>query len=240
MTGTLINIVTVLLGGGAGTLIGHRLPDRMRETVMHGLGLVTFLVGLQMALQTNNILIVMGSILAGGLLGEWWEIERRLDDLGQWIEARISQAGDTGTSGPSVGQAFVTASLVFCVGPMSILGSIQDGLTGDFRLLAIKSMLDGFAAMAFSTTMGWGVMLAAITILLYQGGLSLLAGLVGAGVASGLTSTRPEIVELTATGGVLIMGIGLLLLAIKRIRVANFLPAIAIAPLIVMILARFS
>jgi hypothetical protein len=240
MTGTLINIVTVLLGGGAGTLIGHRLPDRMRETVMHGLGLVTFLVGLQMALQTNNILIVMGSILAGGLLGEWWEIERRLDDLGQWIEARISQAGDTGTSGPSVGQAFVTASLVFCVGPMSILGSIQDGLTGDFRLLAIKSMLDGFAAMAFSTTMGWGVMLAAITILLYQGGLSLLAGLVGAGVASGLTSTRPEIVELTATGGVLIMGIGLLLLEIKRIRVANFLPAIAIAPLIVMILARFS
>jgi len=239
MTGTLINIVTVLLGGGAGTMIGHRLPDRMRETVMHGLGLVTFLVGLEMALQTNNILIVMGSILAGGILGEWWQIERRLDDFGQWIEGRISQAGGTDAPEASVGQAFVTASLVFCVGPMSILGSIQDGLTGDFRLLAIKSLLDGFAAMAFSTTMGWGVMLAAITILLYQGGLSLLAGLVGAGVASGLTSTRPEIVELTATGGVLIMGIGLLLLEIKRIRVANFLPAIAIAPLIVTILARF-
>jgi len=126
--------------------------------------------------------------------------------------------------------------LVFCVGPMSILGAIQDGLTGDFRLLAIKSLLDGVAAMAFSSTMGWGVMLAAVTILLYQGGLSLIAGLVGAGMAAGITPDRPEIIEMTATGGVLIIGIALLLLDLKKMRVANFLPAIAIAPIIVSLL----
>lgn len=233
MTGTLLNIATVLLGGGAGTAIGHRLPEQMRETVMHGLGLVTLLVGLDMALQTNNILIVMASVLLGGVIGEWWQIESRLDEFGKWIETRVApnERGDS-----PIGQAFVTASLVFCVGPMSILGSIQDGLTGDFRLLAIKSLLDGFAAMAFSTTMGWGVMLASITILLYQGGLSLIAGLAGASLASGLSPDRPEIVEMTAAGGVLIVGIALFLLDLKRMRVANFLPAIVIAPLIVVLL----
>jgi len=235
--GTLINVATVLLGGSTGTMVGHRLPAKMQETMMHGLGLVTFLVGLDMALKTNNILIVMGSVLLGGIIGEWWQIERRLNDFGRWLEARIDPVqDDVADPPPSVGRAFVTASLVFCVGPMSILGSIQDGMTGDFRLLAIKSLLDGIAAMAFSATMGWGVMLAAITILLYQGGLSLLAGLAGAGFAASLTPDRPEIVEMTATGGVLIMGIALLLLDLKKMRVANFLPAVALAPLIVTLL----
>ncbi len=233
MTGTLLNIATVLLGGGAGTAIGHRLPEQMRETVMHGLGLVTMLVGLDMALQTNNILIVMASVLLGGVIGEWWQIESRLDSFGKWVETR---AAPDGRGDSPVGQAFVTASLVFCVGPMTILGSIQDGLTGDFRLLAIKSLLDGFAAMAFSTTMGWGVMLASITILLYQGGLTVIAGLVGASFATGISPDRPEIVEMTATGGVLIIGIALFLLDLKRMRVANFLPAVIIAPLIVVLL----
>jgi len=235
--GTLINVATVLLGGSTGTIVGHRLPAEMQETMMHGLGLVTFLVGLDMALKTNNILIVMGSVLLGGILGEWWQIERRLNDFGRWLESRIDPVqDDMADTPPSVGQAFVTASLVFCVGPMAILGAIQDGMTGDFRLLAIKSLLDGIAAMAFSATMGWGVMLAAITILLYQGGLSLLAGLAGAGFAASLTPNRPEIVEMTATGGVLIMGIALLLLDLKKMRIANFLPAVALAPLIVTLL----
>lgn len=230
MIGTFLNVGTVLVGGLVGTTLGSRLPERMRETVLHGLGLVTLTVGLHLTWQTKNILIVMGSILVGAILGEWWRLEDHLHSLGAWLESRV-QRGGPGKSSTFI-QGFVTASLVFCVGPMTILGSIQDGLTGDYRLLAIKSLLDGFAALAFASTLGIGVVFSVLTILAYQGALTLLAG-----QAQHLL-TEPMIAEMAATGGVLIMGIGLLLLEIKRIRLANFLPAIAIAPIIVAILQR--
>jgi len=226
--GTLLNVGTVLVGGLAGKVLGGRLPERVRETVLHGLGLVTLTIGVQLTLQTKNVLIVMGSILVGGILGEWWRVEDRLQSLGKWLELRVQGNGEARAS--TFVQGFVTASLVFCVGPMTILGSIQDGLTGDFRLLAIKSLLDGFAALAFASTLGIGVLFSTLTILLYQGALTLLAGQMQQAL------TQPMIAEMTATGGVLILGISLLLLEIKRIRLANFLPAIAIAPLIVAIL----
>ena len=222
MTGTLLNVATVLIGSTLGTVLGQRLPDKMRQTVLHGLGLVTLVVGLRMALGTANILIVMGSVLVGGILGEWWHIEEGLQALGDMLQQRI-RIGTAGT----LAQGFVTASLIFCVGPMTILGSIRDGLVGDYSLLAIKSLLDGFAALALASSLGIGVIFSALTVLVYQGLLTILASLVQVAMSQAM------ITEMTATGGVIIMGIGLVLLDIRRIRVANFLPGIFIAPLIV-------
>lgn len=232
MIGTLLNVVTVLIGGTLGARLGARLPNQMRETVMHGIGLMTLVIGVQMALGTRNILIVLASILVGGIVGEWLRVQARLDALGQMLEARFARGEQTGT----FTRGFVTASLVFCVGPMTILGSIQDGLVGDYTLLAIKSMLDGFAGLAFASTLGIGVAFAALTVFVVQGGISLTAMLFGSALGS-VTRTTPWVIEMTATGGVLILGIGLILLDLKSVRVGNLLPAIFIAPLLVSVLA---
>ncbi len=240
MTGTIINIITVVIGGTLGTFLGARLPDKVRETVMHGLGLLVFVIGLQMALTTHNILIVMASILVGGIIGELVGIQAWLDTLGKKLEERFARGpsprelGVGGEAGKFT-RGFVTASLVFCIGPLAILGSIQDGLIGDFNLLTIKSVLDGFAGLAFASTLGIGVSFAALSVLVYQGGISLLAMLLGSALGS-VTRETPWVIEMSATGGVLIMGISLLLLDLKQIRVANLLPAVLIAPLIVVAL----
>jgi len=228
MTGTIINIITVLAGSALGVLLGSRLRAEMSETVLRGLGLVTFAIGVSMTLATANILIVLGAVLVGGILGEWGRIEDRLNGVGAWLEERFNRGREDAEDGSRFIRGFVTASLLFCVGPMTILGSIQDGLSGDYRLLAIKAMLDGFAALAFSSTLGIGVAFAALVILVFQGGLSLLAAQAQAFL------TDPMIAEMTATGGILIMGLAIsTLLEIKPIRVGNFLPALLIAPLVV-------
>ena len=229
MTGTLLNAVTVVVASLLGAYLGNRLPERMRQTVISGVGLVTAVVGMQMALGTGNILLVMGSVLVGGILGEWWQIEARLEAVGRWLEERVGDRLGS-SDGRSVTRAFVAASLVFCVGPMTIVGSLQDGLTGDYRLLAIKSVLDGFAALAFSATMGLGVILSVLTILVLQGGISLAAMAVGSALGE-VTRQTPWVIEMTATGGLLMLGISLLLLDLRRIRVANLLPAVLLAPL---------
>ncbi|MBN1121223.1 MAG: DUF554 domain-containing protein [Anaerolineae bacterium] len=231
MTGTFINIATVLVGTILGLLLGGRLNEKVKQTVMAGLGLVTIVNGIHMTLETSNILIMLGSVLVGGILGEWWHIEDGLNWLGSKLADRFDkkEAGDD--SGSRFIRGFVTASLIFCVGPMTIIGSIQDGLVGDYRLLAIKSMLDGFAALLFASSLGIGVGFSTIVILIVQGGLSLLAGQAAA------ILTDPMIAEMTAAGGVLIMAIGVgPLLELKPIRVGNLLPALLLAPLIVWIL----
>jgi uncharacterized membrane protein YqgA involved in biofilm formation len=234
MTGTIINIIAVIVGGALGSTMGARLPHKVRDTVMSGLGLMTITLGMSMALASKNLLIVMGSVLLGGVLGEWWRIEDGLEAVGRWLEARFGRPDDA-AEGRSITRAFVTASLVFCVGPLTVVGSILDGLTGNYQPLALKSMLDGFAALAFSASLGPGVLFSTLTILVYQGGLSLVAHMLGTSL-SGVSAQTPAVVEMGATGGVLIMGIGLILLDLKRIRVGNFLPAIAIAPLVVVVL----
>lgn len=234
MIGTIINIIAVLIGGTIGSVLGARLPDKVRDTVMNGLGLMTIVLGMDMALQSKNLLIVMGSVLLGGVLGEWWRIEDGLEAAGQWLEARFGRPDDA-SQGRSITRAFVTASLVFCVGPLAVVGSILDGLTGDYQPLALKSMLDGFASLAFGASLGPGVLFSTLTISVYQGGLSLAAKLLGTSL-SGISAETPAVVEMSATGGVLIIGIGLILLDLKRIRVGNFLPAIAIAPLLVIVM----
>jgi uncharacterized membrane protein YqgA involved in biofilm formation len=232
MTGTFLNIATVIIGGLIGLIFGARIPDKLKETVIAGMGLFTAAMGLQMFLKTENPLIVLGSLLIGTLLGEWWCIEDGLQNLGKYLEKRFSKSDEDGSN--KFVRGFLTASLLFCVGPMTILGSIQDGLTGDYNLLAVKSVLDGFASLAFASTLGVGVMFSTIVIFVFQGGISLFAGQLNAIV------TTPMLNELTATGGVILLGLAISsLLEIKKIRVGNMLPALAVAPLIVWVLSLF-
>jgi uncharacterized protein len=226
MTGTFLNVITVLVGASLGTFLGARFPERVRETVMGALGIITLVLGIGMAI-TGNVLIVLGSLLLGGVFGELLRIDEHLDAFGRAMEARFERGNAAG----KFTKGFVTASLVFCVGPLTILGSIQDGLLGDFRLLAIKSLLDGFAGLAFASTFGIGVAFAALTVFVFQGSLSVFAMLVGTALGS-VSKDTAWVVQLTATGGAILVGIGLLLLDLKRLRVANYLPAILIAPLL--------
>ena len=227
MIGTFINIAAILIGGAIGLIFGARIPEKFKSTVIAGMGLFTMAMGLQMFLKSNNQLIVLGALIFGALLGEWIGIEDMLQAFGQSLEKRFSRETEMG-SGSRFVRGFMVSSLLFCIGPMAILGSIQDGLTGDYNLLAVKSTLDGFAAIAFASTLGVGVMFSSLIILIYQGGISLLAGQLNAIV------TDPMMAEMTATGGVILIGVALSnLLEIKKIRVGNFLPALAVAPLIV-------
>lgn len=226
MTGTFLNIATVLIGGVIGLIFGARIPDRLKATVIAGMGLFTAAMGLQMFMKTENPLIVLGALLIGTLLGEWWRIEDGLQNLGEILEQRFSKESDDGSN--KFVRGFLTASLLFCVGPMTILGSIQDGLTGDYNLLAVKSVLDGFAALAFASTLGMGVLFSTIIILVYQGGISLLAAQLNTIVTPSMMN------ELTATGGVILVGLAVSsLLEIKKIRVGNMLPGLLVAPVIV-------
>jgi uncharacterized protein len=228
--GTILNVVAVLIGGGFGTVFGERLPLRVRESVLWALGLFVVTMGLKMTFDSQNGLVTLGSALAGGLLGEWWDIEGQLKRLGAALEARFARsATEDGTARFIKG--FVSASLVFCVGPLAILGSIQDGLSGNFQLLATKSVLDGFASLAFAASMGLGVVFSAVAVLIYQGALTLLAA-----QAQSLLSDA-MIREMTAAGGLLVMAIGVgPLLELRPIRVANYLPALVIAPAVVAVL----
>ena len=229
LTGTLLNIAAVLVGGAVGLIFGARLPERIRQTVISGLGLFTLAIGLRMFLEPENPIIALISLLVGGLLGEWWQVEDGLARLGARLDMRFGSGRGETTS--RFVRGFLTASLVFCVGPMTILGAIQDGLTGDYSLLAIKSVLDGFAALAFASMMGSGVLFSVLVIGLYQGGLSLLAAQAQAVFSPAMMA------EMTAVGGVLLAGIALSsLLEVRPIRVGNLLPGLAIAPLIVWLL----
>jgi len=219
--GTAINVSTVLAGGSIGTLAGARLPEGMRSTAMHAIGIVTLLVGVTNFLRFDNVLVPLISVILGLVVGELADIEGRLGRLGDYLEKRFSRGGSP------VSKAFVTTSLLFCVGPLTVIGSLQDGLNGDYSLLALKSTLDFIAALAFASVLGWGVLLSAGTVLVVQGSLTLGAGFLDPIV------TEPMISATTATGGVLIFGLGLGLLDLKEVRVANMLPALLFAPFLV-------
>lgn len=225
--GTLLNALTVLLGGSLGALIGDRLPKRIHEALFGALGLFTVLIGLLNAIATKNALIVLGSLLIGVLIGEIINIERGLERLGDWAQRKLARPGST------LSEAFVTASLLFCVGPLSILGPLENGLSGDTTKLVIKATLDGFASLAIGATLGWGVLLSIGVILAYQGSISLLAHL----ISPALHANPDTITELTATGGLILLAIGLKLLKLRDLRVANWLPALVVTPLLVMAVA---
>jgi len=234
MTGTLINVVAIIIGSLIGIIFGARLSDNLKSTVVNGMGLFTSAIGLQMFLQTQESLIVLGALIVGAVLGEWWRIEEGIANLGAWLEKRFTGSSEGGTSSRFV-RGFLAASLLYCTGPIAIMGSIQDGLNGDFQLLAVKSVLDGFISIAFASTLGIGVMFSILPIFVYQGGISLLSGTLSSVINEAMMT------EMTATGGVILFGLGISsLLEIKKIRVGNFLPAILIAPAIVWAISAFS
>ena len=220
-TGTAINVVAVLAGAALGTLIGARLSEGMRETALHAIGLVTVLVGIQSFLRFDDPLVPLVSVILGLVIGELLGIDDALKRFGDALERRFSKGGSP------VSRAFVTTSLLFCVGPLTILGSLQDGISGDFRLLALKSALDFVASLSFASVLGWGVLLSAGSVLLVQGAVTL------AGALFGSFMNEPMILALTSTGGVLLLGLGLMLLNLKEVRVANMLPALVVAPLLI-------
>ncbi len=222
-TGTLVNFLAVLAGGLIGTFLGDRLPDRLRENVVAGVGLFLLVMGTKFALEGSNLLYLLGAIIVGGALGSVAGLERRLNAIGAALQARFAAPGSTST----IAEGFVTAAIVFCVGPLTFLGAIRNGLTGDGSLLYIKSVLDGITAIAFAATLGWGVLLSLAVILVYQGGLA-----AGASVFAGALSDA-QLREMSAVGGLLIVGVGLKLLKIRDVQVADYLPAIPIAPLLV-------
>lgn len=238
MIGTLINFTTVMVGGVLGLLIGGRLSERIKVIVIAALGLITLVLGISAAIQTENALIPLVALVFGAIIGELLDIDGAINRLGDWLKGRFENIG----SGPTFTTAFVIASLQFCVGPLTILGSINDGLTGNYSLLAIKAVLDGFSAIVFASTFGVGVLFAGATILLYQGTLSLLAGSIkpllvtipGAKIAA-----QPSVIELSAVGGVILIGLALNILDLKKIKVANMLPALLLAPFFVILLHRF-
>lgn len=232
MIGTILNVAAILIGGAIGIFFGSRLPEPLKNTVIAALGLFVMVTGIQMFLKTQNAMLVLTALIVGAILGEWWRIEDRMAALGGWLERKFTR-GEGNTSSRFV-RGFLSASLIYCTGPMAILGAITDGLRGDYLTLSIKSVLDGFITIAFSSTLGVGVLFSVIPVFIYQGSISLLAHQLSSILSD------PMINEMTATGGVILSGLSISsLLEIKKIRVGNFLPALIVAPLIVYILSLF-
>jgi uncharacterized membrane protein YqgA involved in biofilm formation len=240
--GTILNVITVFIGSTIGLLIGNRLPKRIQQSVITGIGLVTVFVGISNAEKTGNVIIPLISLIAGVIIGELLRIDLALERFGGWLLARVGgktpdqPAEQTTDQRGRFVNGFVTASLVFCVGPLTFVGSIQDGmgLAIGFQQLLIKSILDGFTSMAFASSLGIGVAFSIITVIIVQGGLALAGALVG-----NFMST-PMINEMTAVGGLLLIGLALVLLDLKKPRMATFLPALIVAPLLVALAAALN
>lgn len=224
MTGTIVNLVAIVIGSLIGIFFKEKFSRRLQEIVMQGLGLAVLLIGIQMALESKNILIIIFSLVLGGLTGESIDIEKRLNKIATYIKNSFSSEDDHFVQG------FVQASLVFCVGAMAIMGSIQDGLNNDPTILFNKAILDGFASIAFASTSGIGVIFSTIPVFLYQGGISILSSI----IAKYLTDSI--IIEMTATGGLLILAIGLNLMGISKLKVGNLLPSLLFAVILTILI----
>lgn len=214
--GTLVNALTVIAGSTVGLCLGTRIPDRVHKTVMHGIGLATLLIGMQMALKVEDILLLVFSILIGALIGEALDLEKYLNRLVGILKKRI------GSKNKNFSQGLITAFLIYCIGSLTILGALDEGLRNDPTLILTKSVLDGFTSIALASTYGAGVMFSAIPLLIYQGSITILAGYFQD------VFTPTLISQLTAVGGLLVLGLGLNLLEIKDIRITNLMPALVL------------
>lgn len=230
-SGTWINAVAILLGTTLGLLLKNRLPKRMQHIIAQALGLLIIFIGLNMASRltqaqvgkVDGVILGLLSVVLGGLLGEWWRIEENLQFVGNWLNARFR-------SGGRFTEGFVAASLLFCAGPLSLIGSLNNGLTGDNALLTLKSVIDGLAAIALTSSYGVGVGFSVLVILFYQGGVSLVAGVLSQALPN--PSSDPRLFLVTGVGGLMILGLGLNFLEVAQVRVASFLPALALAPVL--------
>ncbi|WP_249872277.1 DUF554 domain-containing protein [Oceanobacillus saliphilus] len=218
--GTLVNGALIILGSILG-LFFTKIPERYKETVMQGIGLVVILIGLQMALVTDQIIIILLSLLSGAIIGEFIRLEEGLNRIGNWIGSKFTTSSE---SDFSVAQGFITATLIFCIGAMAIIGALDSGIRGDHEVLITKGVIDGFAALVLTTSLGFGVMFSVIPVVVYQGAIALLATQIENWIPEALLNGM--IVEVTAVGGLLIVAIGLNLLKITTIRIGNLLPAI--------------
>ncbi len=249
-TGTLVNACSVLVGSAIGVLIGHRLPERTRTVVTDGLGLVTLLIAGSSAMAVSDeafsdavgdaatMLIVLGSLLIGAIIGSLARIEDRLEGLGDVLQRRLSGHPEDGAAVDHAArdrfiQGFVTSSLVFCVGPLTILGSINEGLGNGADQLLLKAALDGFAAIAFAAAYGWGVAASVITLVVVQGSLTVVGAVLGDFLPDA------HLAALTATGGLLLVGVAFRLLNIKQVKVGDLLPALLIAPVLTEVVIWF-
>ncbi len=240
--GTLVNVLAVLAGGTLGVLVGHRLPDRTRTVVTDGLGLVTLLIAgtslvaigdqawTDVVGTTAPLLIVLGAVLVGGITGSLLRLEDRLEGVGGWLQRRLAPGEGNETRARFI-EGFVTASIIFCTGPLTILGSLTEGLGDGPQQLLLKAVLDGFAAIAFAASFGWGVVAASLTVLVLQGGLTIVGAVLGSFLPDA------ELAALTVTGGVLLVGMALRLLDVKQIKVADLLPALVVAPALTTLVA---
>ncbi|MCI9405660.1 MAG: DUF554 domain-containing protein [Oscillospiraceae bacterium] len=225
MLGTWVNVAAVLIGGSIGLLIKKGLPTSLADTLMKGIGLCTVYLGITGSLEGRDPLKLILSVVLGALVGEGLDLDGRVQRLGEWVERRFSQK----SGGVSLAEGFVTASLLFCVGAMTIVGALQSGLTGDHQMLFTKSMLDFVSSMIFASSLGAGVLFASAFVLVFQGGITLLAGFVSPFLGEAV------IAEMTCAGSVLIIGLGLNLLGLTRLKVMNYIPAIFLPVLLCLI-----
>ncbi|MFW6316023.1 MAG: DUF554 domain-containing protein [Cyanobacteriota bacterium] len=235
-SGTWINVITVIIGTIIGVSLKQKLPSNIKQIIPQGIGLLTLWLGITMAEELSNVEVnripgvILGliAIALGGALGEWWELEEKLNSIGDWLQKRLRHSGQ-------FTEGFVASSLLFCVGPVSLIGSINNGLLGDNTLLVLKAMMDGFASIPFASRYGIGVGFSSVVIIIYQGGISLLAALFTMEITD--PENDPRLLLITGIGGLMILGIGLNLLEIAKIRLASFLPALVIAPLLYHLIA---
>lgn len=233
LLGTLVNAVLIV----AGTLIGRALrniPEKMKETVMYVIGLAVVVLGLQMGLESQNFIVVIISLVFGAVIGEWMNLDKKLNDFGHWIEVRLGAK----ESKDSLAQGFVTATLIFVIGAMGIIGALESGLSNEHGVLISKGLIDGFTSIILASTLGIGVLLAAIPVFVYQGLIALFATQISLVIPK--AALDMFITEMTATGGIMIVAIGLNLMGLTKMRVANLLPGVVVVGLIVTIMFKMN
>ena len=224
LLGTVVNGICIAIGALLGKVF-HRIPERVKATVMSGIGLAVALLGIQMGLKSEQFLVVIFSLVFGAILGEFWGIDDKLNQLGDWLEKKLGA-----NQGGNISKGFVTATLLFVIGAMAIVGALDSGLRGEHSVLYTKSIIDGFTSIILTSTLGIGVIFSAIPVMIYQGTIALLATQIERWVPNGLLESF--ISDSTATGGILIVAIGLNMLGLTKIRVANLLPSILIVGLL--------
>jgi uncharacterized membrane protein YqgA involved in biofilm formation len=217
MIGTIVNVAAVAAGSTLGLIIRNRMPEKITKLVFQAIGLFTLFLGIKMAMATDNLLIMIFSLVIGSILGQWWNIEKQINRFSDWVK------GKTKSSNSKFSEGFLTSFLMFCMGSMTILGAIEEGIGGNPDLLLAKSLLDGFSSIALAAAMGIGVLFSIIPLFIYQGGLTLLASYVQNSLSSGVIN------EISAVGGILLIGLGLTILEVKKIPVINMIPAILVA-----------
>lgn len=232
LLGSFLNALFIVIGALLGRLFKN-IPESMQQTVMSIIGLVVAILGIQMGMESSNIIIIVISLVVGTVIGEWLDLEKRFNSFGQWVESLFGKKTQQGT----IAEGFVTATLIFVIGSMAIIGALDSGLRNDHNVLITKGIIDGFMSIILASTLGIGVLLSAIPVFLYQGVIALLAGTISTYIPQ--EALDLFIKEMTATGGVMILAIGLNIAGLTKIRVANLLPSIVIVGILVAIIFRF-